>query len=146
MKSPINHSARRERKQRRALSWPRPVWIICAILFSLGATDLPAAQPRVSHVVIIWLKHPGNAQDQETLIRTAAAFRRMRGVVRMEAGKAMPVNRTGIEQPFDVGIVITFKNRDMLQRFENNRRYQLAVEQVLKPLARRFVVYNSLVD
>lgn len=122
------------------------VWIVCAVLVSLGASNLSAAQPRVSHVVIVWLKHPGNARDQETLIRTAAMFHRMRGVVRVEAGRAMPVNRTGIEQSFDVGIVITFRNRAALERFEKNRRHQMAVEQILQPLARRFVVYNSLVE
>jgi hypothetical protein len=36
----------------------------------VGAEDRLAAQPCVSHVVIIWLKRPGDAQDPKDLMAT----------------------------------------------------------------------------
>jgi hypothetical protein len=135
----------RNEKHSRWWWWQR--WVLgVVVLVSLGLVDAQAAPPRVSHVVIIWLKHPGNARDQQTLIRASEHFRRISGVLRVEAGTGMPVGRPGIEQPFDVGIVVTFKNRRALESFQSNPRHQLAVRQVLAPLARRFVVYNSLVQ
>ncbi len=124
------------------------VTAICLALSfcSLGERSLQAAPPRITHVVIIWLKHPGNAADQERLIRASNSFRRIHGVVRVEAGRGLPVQRSGIDQNFDVSVIITFKNRAALERFQKSARHQLAVREVLRPLARRFVVYNAVVE
>jgi len=146
MKSEIKSRKKFRRNVKRSRYLLSAVSVIGVLFTSLGGSSLEAATPRVSHVLIIWLKRPGNVQDQETLIRAAAHFRRISGVVRVEAGPGLPVTRPGIEQPFDVGIVILFKNRKALASYQNNPRHQLAVRQVLLPLARRFVVYDSLVE
>lgn len=127
----------------------RKIWtaLLLGLVFSsLSVSDVVAAQPRIAHVVIIWLKRPNNARDQETLIRASRAFRRIRGVIRVEAGKGMPVERPTIEQQFDVGVIITFKNRAALERYEKNSRHLTAVGQILAPLARRYIVFNSSLD
>lgn len=64
----------------------------------------------------------------------------------MDAGKGMPVERRGIDQPFDVGVVMTFKNHPALERYQNDPRHLLAIRQVLLPLARRYIVYNSILE
>lgn len=135
-------------RDRKATPAKFSTWAVgAAFLFcSLGAQPLAAAQPHITHVVIIWLKHPGNAAEQERLIRASNTFRRIRGVMRVEAGRGMPAQRAGIDQDFDVSVVITFKNRGALERFQQNPRHQMAVREVLRPLARRFIAYNAVVD
>ena len=81
-------------------------WIIlfCVATISLpGARLLAANKHEVSHVAFIWLKRPGNLTDQQLLIRATKRFRKIRGVVRVDAGVGMPIARLGIEQSFDVG-------------------------------------------
>ena len=122
-----------------------PRWII---LFGVAAIGLPGAElfaaekSEVSHVAFIWLKRPGNVADQQSLIRASKSFRKIRGVVRVDAGAGMPVTRPGIEQSFDVGVVIVFRDRGALENFEKTPRHLAAIREVLRPLAKRYVIYN----
>jgi hypothetical protein len=120
------------------------IFSVLVVWFSCG--DLLAGQSRISRVVIIWLKRPGNAQDQAALIRASKEFRKIKGVIRVEAGKGMPAERKGIDQSFDVGVVLTFKDRAALERYQKDPGHLLAIRQVLLPLARRYIVYNSLLE
>jgi hypothetical protein len=56
-------------------------------------------------------------------------------------GRSLPVERP-VEQSFDVGVVITFKNAGALKKFERNQRHQQIIETALRPLVRRYIVYN----
>lgn len=126
--------------------WMR-IAIIYGVLFvSFGSGDLFAAQSRISRVVIIWLKRPGNAQDQAALIHASKEFRKIKGIIRVEAGKGILPERRGIDQSFDVGVVLTFKDRAALERYQKDPGHLLAIRQVLLPLARRYIVYNSLLE
>jgi hypothetical protein len=120
-------------------------WIIlfCVATLSLPGAELFAAKRNeVSHVVCIWLKRPGNLADRQLLIRAAKRFRKIRGVVRVDAGAGLPITRPGIEQPFDVGVVIVFRNRGALEDYEKDPRHLEAMRAILRPLAKRHVIYN----
>jgi hypothetical protein len=120
-------------------------WIIlfCVATVALPGAELFAAKKsEVSHVAFIWLKRPGNIADQQLLIRAAKSFRKIRGVVRVDAGAGMPIARPGIEQPFDVGAVIVFRDRGALENYEKDPRHLVAMREILQPLAKRYVIYN----
>ena len=118
--------------------------LTCLSFLTRPAEAATVADERpISHVVIIWLKNPGHLQNEHALIAASKSFRRIRGVTRVEVGRALPSRRRGIEQSFDLAVLITFRNRKALERYENHPRHLLAVQQVLRPLAKRYVVYNS---
>ena len=96
--------------------------------------------------MIFWLKRPGNASDRAQLAHASESFRSIPGVLRVDVGRALPVRRPGIEQAFDLGVVFTFRNQAALDRFEADPRHQHAVQTVLKPLVRRYSVFNLAVD
>jgi len=117
-------------------------------IFALAATfSLPSIEAglkrsgQITHVVLFWLKRPGNADDQNILIRAARSFRRMKGVSDVRVGRSLPDERPA-EQSFDLGLVITFKDAGALKKFERNQRHQQVVEAALRPLVRRYIVYN----
>jgi Stress responsive A/B Barrel Domain len=124
----------------RARPW---ITLLCIAAISLpGAELLAANKSEVSHVAFIWLKRPGNHADQQALIRAAKRFRNIHGVVRVDAGVGMPIARQGIEQPFDVGAVIVFRDRGALGNYEKDPRHLVAMREILQPLAKRYVIYN----
>jgi hypothetical protein len=137
-------SAVRWRRKRQSRAGARGL----IILFAVAAISLPggelfaAKRNEISHVVFIWQKRPGNVADQQILIRAAKRFRKIRGVIRVDAGAAMPVARPGVEQPFDVGVVIVFRDRAALESYEKNPRHLAATREILQPLAKRHLVYN----
>ena len=65
----------------------------------------------------------------------------MKGVTEVCVGRSLPVERP-VEQPFDIGVVMTFKDVRALKKFETNQRHQQLVEAALRPLVRRYIVYN----
>lgn len=120
---------------------------LVAVILCLLPCAAPAARPEtVTHVVVFWLKRPGNVEDRVALRRASEKFRRLPGVMRVETGRGMPVARTGLEQAFDLCVVFTFANEAALRRFQAHPEHAAAVRNVLKPLVRRHIVFNSIAD
>src|ERR1700720_5049349 len=93
---------------------------LCCIAFSLtstGAQAAPARSRQVTHVMLFWLKRPGNIDDQNFLLRSLRRLRRARGVNDVRVGRPLPVDRPGLEQSFDLGVVTTFRDREALEKF-----------------------------
>src|SRR5437588_12811515 len=83
------------------------VILLCCTAFALTSTGAQAAAARsgqVTHVMLFWLKRPGNVDDQNLLLRALRTLRRVRGVNEARVGRSLPVARPGLEQPFDSGV------------------------------------------
>jgi len=124
----------------RLLGW-LAIFVLVAALSPPSIEAAPRRGGQITHVVLFWLKRPGNADDQNLLIRASRSFRRIKGVSDVRAGRSLPVARP-VEQSFDVGVVITFKDAGALKKFERNERHQQIIETALRPLVRRYIVYN----
>ena len=137
------HSAGWRLKRRGSACARQWIVLFCVVAISLPGAELFAAKKNeVSHVAFVWLKRPGNVADQQLLIRASKRFRKIRGVVRVDAGTGMPITRPGIEQSFDVGVVIVFRDRGAFENFEKTPRHLAAIREVMQPLAKRYVIYN----
>src|SRR2546423_7816752 len=118
---------------------------LCCIAFCFASTDAQAAAARsgqVTHVMLFWLKRPGNVDDQNFLLRALRTLRRVRGVNNVHVGRSLPVARPGLEQSFDLGAVMTFRDREALEKFERDQRREQAIDAMLRPLVRQYTVYN----
>jgi hypothetical protein len=118
---------------------------IFLIVFSLALGDTRAAEVRsgpVTQVLLFWLKRPENVDDQNFLLRGLRSLRRVRGVSDVRAGRQVPVSGPGFESSFDIGLVMIFRDRDALEKFERDPHRRQALDAMLQPLVRRYVVYN----
>ncbi|HEY1583039.1 MAG TPA: Dabb family protein [Chthoniobacterales bacterium] len=133
----------RDPKQSRG---PRFVALAALALSSLmglgGCATPPPPGPNVTHVVLLWLKHPQRTADRARLIRTAHSLRMIPGVLRVEAGRAVPPVGPHAPRDFDLGVVVTFRDRAALERYEKDPSHAEAMQQYLRPLVRRYEVYN----
>jgi hypothetical protein len=107
-----------------------------------GAQAIATRSGQVTHVMLFWLKRPGNVDDQNFLRRALRTLRRARGVNDMRVGRPLPVDRPSVEQSFDLGVVITFRDREALEKFERDQQREQAIDAMLGPLVRRYTVYN----
>src|SRR4051794_32943765 len=94
--------------------------MICASIFLDSCSTLPPPSGRVTHVVLMWLKHPERAPDRAQLARAAHSLRMIPGVLRVQAGHAAPTPRGGIDQSYDLGVVVTFRDRVALERYQHD--------------------------
>src|SRR5216117_2660506 len=88
------------------------IFLTC-IALSLAQTGAQAAAPRsgqVTQVMLFWLKRPGNVDDQNYLLRALRTLRRVRGVNDVRIGRRLPVDRPGLEQSFDLGALVIFRD------------------------------------
>ena len=92
--------------------------------------------------MLFWLKRPGNVDDQNYLLRALRTLRRVRGVNEVRFGRPLPGYRPSLEQSFDLGVVMTFRDREALGKFERDQRREQAIDAMLRPLVRQYTVYN----
>lgn len=115
---------------------------ICASTLLSACLTAPSASPTVNHVVLMWLKHPGRSADRAQLIRAARSLRMIPGVLRVQVGGVVPSVSPHPPRDFDLGVVITFRDRAALQRYQQDPRHIEAMRRYLRPLVRRYEVYN----
>lgn len=123
---------------------------------TVGAPEQAAEQPppeterppcetgRINHVVLVWLKEPGNADHRQRIIDASHAFRQIPGVVEVRAGEVVPSGRGIVDDSFDVGLSIAFANTGNMDRYIHHPHHKKAVREVIRPLAERIVVYDFM--
>jgi hypothetical protein len=115
------------------------------LLLSLAScAALPERPSRgIDHVVIVWLKRPGNADDKAKLVATSKELRRALPVMReMSYGRPLPSERPAVDDTFDLAFVMRFANRKDLAAYENSAIHRHAANEILRPLSRKIAIYD----
>lgn len=120
---------------------------IALLFFCLGVlacspVQTPPPQAGICHVVVCWLKEPGNPAQREELIRRSQELKAIPGVMRVQAGMPLPAERPVVDGSYDVAVAIDFRDEAALRAYEAHPVHQKAVEEVLKPLVGKFVIYD----
>jgi hypothetical protein len=104
----------------------------------------PAPKPgNVSHVVLVWLKHKGDAAERAKVIETAKTFPgQIPGIISLSVGEPLPSTRPVVDSSFDVGLVFRFESKAALEAYEKNPIHLKAVKETLAPLAAKLVVHD----
>ena len=101
------------------------------------------AKGKVEHVVLVWLKRPGNAADRATLIATAKKFQaEIKQIQHLSVGPAVPSERPIVDDSFDVAFVMRFASKADLDVYEKHPVHVNAVKQTLLPMAKKVLVYD----
>lgn len=101
------------------------------------------AERRVGHVVVFWLKEPGDDAARRRIIEASESFRSIPGVIAVEAGERLPSPRANVDKTFDVAVVMWFRDADALEQYQVHPEHQAMLREV-GPLVERAVVYDFL--
>lgn len=112
---------------------------------TIGGNESGEASGHVMHVVVCWLKEPGNPAARTDLIQTSKEFSQIPGVIEVSAGDVLPGKRPGLDSSFDVAVVIKFKDEQALRNYEIHPIHQTAVKNKLIPLVKKFFIYDFIV-
>jgi hypothetical protein len=106
----------------------------------LGRTSSPAG---IDHVVFVWLKNPDSTRDRHILVEKsqelAATIPQTRS---FRWGTPVPSERPVVDDTYDLALVMNFDDRAGLEAYENHPAHKRAAKEVLRPLARKIVVYD----
>ncbi len=121
---------------------------VVATLIVLVASCQPVqrdvrARGTVEHVVVCWLKTPGDAAARQRIIDESRAFVGViPGLLDVSAGMSLPSTRPTVDSSFDVAVVMTFADEASLRAYDAHPRHKKAVDEVLRPLVARLVIYD----
>ncbi len=121
----------------------RLLQILLFVGMLLGAHASYAQQDqRVSHVVVVWLKEPGNVKMREQFINASRALETLPGVLSRHVSAMIPSERAKVDDTFDVAVTVTFENAAALNNYMKSKKHQNMLKGQLKPIVNRVVVYN----
>lgn len=108
-----------------------------------GCSDSATSRGQVEHIVFVWLKRPGHAGDRTALVRATNELRRTTGLVRtVNYGGPLPSERPVVDDSFDLALLMRFDSAKVLADFEKHPDHKRALQETLRPLARRVRIYD----
>lgn len=111
-------------------------------LVSCATIAPPASRGSVDHVVLMWQKRPGNAADRQALLAACNDLRSIPGIQFLDSGVPLASDRPVVDDSFDVGLIVRFDSEKSLHAYEADPWHMKKVNEVLKPLTKKIVVYD----
>lgn len=119
--------------------------VLMSMMLMVGCKAEKPPEPQAVHIVLCWLKNPGNVEDRQTLVNTSRTFLgQIPGLLDVQTGPALDTARPGADSSFDVGVVFTFESEKALRAYDTNPIHQAAVRDVLKPRAEKIAIYDFI--
>ena len=118
------------------------LWLL--LLRAPGCSPFFAIEPQtpISHIVVCWLKTPGDEAARRQLIEESRSFKDIPGVVSVSTGQVFPSDNPAADKSFDVAVVMRFKSAAALANYAKDPKHLAAVERTLKPLVAKYIVYD----
>jgi len=96
----------------------------------------------IKHMVFCWLNEAGNSQHITKVINTSKELAAIPTVIDIVVGKPVPNDRAIVDDTFDVGLVMTFRNNVDLNTYLNHEDHTQRVKEILAPLCDQIKVYD----
>tara|TARA_B100001057_G_scaffold441917_1_gene476893 strand:+ start:140 stop:550 length:411 start_codon:yes stop_codon:yes gene_type:complete len=112
--------------------------------FDSQNTNQIEGQKKLNHVVLCWLKEPGDRENIEKIIAMTQSFQSIPGVLDSQAGRVVLSDRKIVDDSFDVGILIQVQDEAALQQYLDHPRHQKAKDEILLPLIEKVLVYDFM--
>ena len=93
--------------------------LIAFLLLTVGcvSTHHSGRKQELSHVVLCWLKEPGNIEHRDQIINISRTFKKIPGVLEVRAGEVISSDRPIVDDSFDVGILVIVPDAKSLQEY-----------------------------
>lgn len=121
-----------------------PCLIMIFSLLTTGNSFAEKNQGSVTHVVMVWLKDPGNKAMRNQFIKESRTLNDLPGIIHRHVGEVLPSDRKIVDDTFDVAITATLKSEQALQAYLKHPKHKQIVEKKLKPLINRAIAYDFI--
>lgn len=101
-----------------------------------------AEEPGVAHVVLVWLKEPGNVAHRQQIIEGTHRLREIPGVLDLQVGEVIQSERDVVDDSYDVALYFRFASRQALQEYLVHPRHKTTVKEQFVSIMARFRVFD----
>lgn len=116
--------------------------VLALLLWPASPGVANGTDARIVHVVLVWLKEPGNADHRVQIIEATRGFSTIPGVEEIRLGEPVSSQRRSVDDSFDIGIYIIFSSREALETYLTHPEHKAAQQSILRPLVKKVVVYD----
>ncbi len=124
----------------------RWTWLLLFAVSAACSLPVLAAEPgsdtAVVHIVLVWLKEPGNLEHRQQIVDATREFETIPGVIDVSVGQVVTSDRPIVDDSFDVGLYLTFSSIDAMNTYLADERHQQALREIFRPLSERYIVYD----
>ena len=115
------------------------------ICLSMNAGTVSAEEnKKVTHVVMVWLKQPGNEQQRNAFIKASEQLNDLPGIVNRHVGVVKASDRAIVDDTFDVAVTVTMESEAALKAYLQNPKHKKILKEKIKPLTNRVVAYDFI--
>ena len=118
--------------------------LLLALILPACSSALKSPDHTLEHVVVVWLKDPGNATHRQTILDESEVLRTIPGVLSLKSGTVIPSERAIVDSSFDVALIVSFADAAALQSYLVHPLHVQLVNETLKPLVAKIRVYDFL--
>lgn len=112
-----------------------------------GTANIDDQRGQIEHLVFVWFKRPGSKMDRTAFLRATEKLRKATGLIEsVRYGGPVPSRRAVVDDTFDIALLMRFKDRRSLDKFEKNPLHEQAIRDVLRPLASKVLIYDIALD
>lgn len=118
--------------------------LVLVLLVALAgcSTIREAHRPRVHHLVLCWIKDPGNSTQRRQIMDVSRTLGRIPCVLDVRVGEAMASDRPIVDDSFDVAVCLSFADRQSLDKYLAHPIHLRATREVLLPIVSKIVVHD----
>lgn len=96
----------------------------------------------ITHVVIFWTDQAHEIHRERLAAGVRELLPQIPGVLEFRSGGPLPSSREAVDGSYTVAISMTFPNQADADAYQKHPLHLRFIEEYLKPLCRRFVVYD----
>lgn len=116
-----------------------------SILSLSAASPGPERKGPITHIGVIWLKEPGNADHRQRLISALHSFaREIPEVKALSVGRPQFAKSKLVDDTFDVCFSMQFEDYAALERYAANPVHEKAAHEEFLPLSQKILFYDFI--
>jgi len=96
----------------------------------------------INHIILLWLKDPGNPRQQQQIIRATKELENIPGVIKVRVGTSIASKRQVIDDSFDVGVHMLFSDKAAMKAYIAHPEHNRTVNQAVMPFVEKIVIYD----
>jgi len=120
--------------------------VLATLLGLISGCSQPMVKPTqkatVDHVILLWLKNPGDVSQRAQIIEVTKELEKLPGVIKIRTGEVIKSERPIVDDSFDVGVHMLFADEQALAQYQQHPEHVRTVNQVIKPLIKKILIYD----
>jgi hypothetical protein len=116
------------------------ILLLVLFIWVIGCSD--TENHHITHVVVIWLKEPGNDVHRRLVIEETKKLQAIPGVSSLNIGDCVKSNRAIVDSSFDVALTMTFSSKKAMTDYINHPEHVKMVKTKLMPIVKKMQVYD----